>query len=117
MTRPHTTTALVRLFDIRTIVAALLAVYGLLLTIAGLVPAVLRPHEDKAAAANRVQLYIGTDANWWVGLILLGVAAVFFTWAVLRPVPVEEVEQAVSEEGSGLLAGAPTCTPARRAAV
>jgi len=98
MTTPHTNKALVRLFDIRTIVGALLAIYGVVLTIAGFVPAVLRDHDDKAATGDRVALYIGTDANWWVGLILVGVAAVFFTWAFLRPVPVEEVERAVREE-------------------
>jgi hypothetical protein len=31
---------------------------------------------------------VGTDANWWVGLILIGVAMVFFVWALLRPVRV-----------------------------
>jgi hypothetical protein len=36
-----------------------------------------------------VDLSFGTDANWWVGLTLIGVAAVFFAWAALRPVRVE----------------------------
>jgi hypothetical protein len=98
MTRPHTNKALVRLFDIRTIVGALLAIYGVLLTVAGFVPAVLPAHHDKAAADNRVDLYIGADANWWVGLALIGIAAVFFTWAFLHPVPVEEVERVIREE-------------------
>jgi hypothetical protein len=97
MTRPHKTKALVRLFDIRTIVGALLAIYGVLLTIAGFVPGMLRTHDDKHAAGNRVALYTGTDANWWVGLILIGIAVVFFSWAFLRPVPVEEAERASTE--------------------
>jgi H+/Cl- antiporter ClcA len=90
MTRPHPRPVLLHLFDIRNIVGALLAIYGVLLTIAGFVPAILRDHNDPAAASDRTDLYIGTDANWWVGLILLAVGAVFFTWAVLRPLrPVE----------------------------
>lgn len=43
-----------------------------------------------ARVDNPVDLYIGTDANWWVGLILIGVAAVFIARAVLRPVRVVE---------------------------
>jgi H+/Cl- antiporter ClcA len=85
MTRPHPHPVLLHLFDIRNIVGALLAIYGVLLTIAGFVPAILRDHNDPAAASDRTDLYIGTDANWWVGLILLAVGAGFFTWAVLRP--------------------------------
>jgi hypothetical protein len=77
------------LFDIRNVIGALLAIYGVILTIAGFAPALLR-ERDKGATDNPVDLYFGTEANWWVGLILIGVAAVFFAWAVLRPVRVEE---------------------------
>jgi len=75
-----------RLFDIRNIIGALLGIYGILLTIAGLAPGLVAVHDDGAAADNTVDLYIGTNANWWVGLALLVVAAVFVTWAALRPV-------------------------------
>jgi hypothetical protein len=85
MASPRTDEVLVHLFDIRNIVGALLGVYGVLLTIAGFVPSVLRSHDYAAAARDRANLYIGTDANWWVGLVLIGVAAAFFTWAILRP--------------------------------
>jgi hypothetical protein len=85
MASPRTRKLLVHLFDIRNIVGALLGIYGVLLTIAGFVPGVLREHENPAAVSDRADLYIGTDANWWVGLILIGVAAGFFTWAILRP--------------------------------
>ncbi|MBJ7341149.1 hypothetical protein [Mycolicibacterium sp.] len=91
MTVPHTNKVLAHLFDIRNIIGALLAIYGVVLVIAGIVPAVLRDHSDPAAAANRSDLYIGTDANWWVGLILLGVAAGFFVWALIRPLRADEV--------------------------
>jgi hypothetical protein len=101
MTTPRANKVLVSLVDIRTIVGALLAIYGVLLTIAGFVPGALRDHDNRAAAADRVDLYVGTDANWWVGLILIGIAAVFFTWAFLRPVPVQEVERAIEAEAEG----------------
>jgi H+/Cl- antiporter ClcA len=78
-----------RIFDVRNIIGALLGIYGVLLTIAGFFPAVLHDHES-SATGNRADLYVGTDANWWVGLILLAVAAVFFVWALLRPVRVDE---------------------------
>jgi hypothetical protein len=77
------------LFDIRNVIGALMAIYGVVLTIAGFVPGLLR-ERDKGASNNPVDLYFGTDANWWVGLALIGVAAVFFAWAWLRPVRVEE---------------------------
>ncbi|MDV3126202.1 hypothetical protein M1247_14865 [Mycobacterium sp. 21AC1] len=77
------------LFDIRNIIGALLGIYGAVLLVSGLVPAILADHHD-GPADNRVDLYIGTDANWWVGLCLLVVAATFFVWAYLRPVAVVE---------------------------
>jgi hypothetical protein len=82
------------LFDIRNIIGTLLAIYGLLLTLAGFVPSILGEYSDPAADGNRVELYVGTDANWWVGLVLLGVAALFFVWALLRPVVPEEPAEA-----------------------
>lgn len=82
---------LTQLFDIRNVIGALMGIYGVILTIAGFAPGLLREREKGAsgATANPVDLYFGTEANWWVGLALIGVAAVFFAWAALRPVPVE----------------------------
>ena len=91
MAVPHQNRVLSHLFDIRNIIGALLAIYGVVLTIAGFAPAVLRDHSDPAAAANRGDLYIGTDANWWVGLFLLAVAAGFIIWALVRPLRADEV--------------------------
>jgi H+/Cl- antiporter ClcA len=91
MAVPHTNRVLSHLFDIRNIIGALLAIYGVVLTIAGFAPAVLRAHSDPAAAGNRSELYIGTDANWWVGLVLLAVAAGFIVWALVRPLRADEV--------------------------
>ncbi len=73
------TSRLTQLFDIRNVIGALLAIYGVVLTIAGFAPSLLR-ERDKGASNNPVDLYFGTDANWWVGLALIGVAAVFFAW-------------------------------------
>jgi hypothetical protein len=82
------TNKLTRLFDIRNVIGALLGIYGVVLTIAGFAPGLLR-ERDKGAAENPVDLYFGTDANWWVGLALIVVSIVFFAWALLRPVKVE----------------------------
>ncbi len=98
MTTPKKTVS--RLFDIRNIIGALLGIYGILLVIAGLVPGLVATHDDAAASGNTVDLYIGTDANWWVGVVLLAVAAVFIGWAVLRPVVADaaDIEQVRDDE-------------------
>jgi len=90
------TSKLTQLFDIRNVIGALLGIYGVVLTIAGFAPALLR-ERDKGADNNPVDLYFGTEANWWVGLALIVVSGVFITWALLRPVKVEE--PAPSESG------------------
>ena len=90
------TNKLTQLFDIRNVIGALLGIYGVVLTIAGFAPALLR-ERDKGADNNPVDLYFGTEANWWVGLALIVVSAVFITWALVRPVKV--AEPAPSESG------------------
>jgi hypothetical protein len=77
------------LFDIRNVIGALLAIYGVALTVAGFAPGLVR-ERDKGAGNNPVDLSFGTDANWWVGLALIGVAVAFFAWAWLRPVRIEQ---------------------------
>jgi uncharacterized membrane protein len=91
MTTAPTRRVLVRLFDIRNIVGALLGIYGVLLTIAGFVPALLHAHHTQVVKNDKVDLYVGTAANWWVGLVLLAVAVGFFAWAVLRPHEIDDV--------------------------
>lgn len=85
-----------RLFDIRSIIGALMAIYGVVLLVAGLALGLLAEHES-GQADNRVDLYIGTDANWWVGAALLAVAAIFFAWAYLRPVAVVTSDEETGE--------------------
>ena len=65
-------------FDIRNIIGALLAIYGVLLLFAGLV---LDPETEKTG---------GVNANLWTGLALAVAAAVFLVWARLKPIVVPE---------------------------
>ncbi|WP_459545473.1 hypothetical protein [Nocardia sp. X0981] len=67
------------LFDIRTIVGALLGLYGIVLVIAGLV-------HGTAGADTRTG---GINANLWTGVALLVAALAFVVWARLRPVAVD----------------------------
>jgi drug/metabolite transporter (DMT)-like permease len=62
------------LLDIRRIIGALLGVYGVILLIAGIVGS----DADKNKAA-------GVNINLWVGLVLLVASALFFVWALSRP--------------------------------
>jgi hypothetical protein len=71
-------------FDIRVVIALLIAIYGLVLTILGIIA---DPKEvDKAA---------GININLWGGIAMLVFAAIFILWARLRPivVPVEKTSE------------------------
>lgn len=72
MSEKHTAGAL----DIRAVIGALLGVYGVVLTLMGLLA---DPETDKTG---------GWNANLWVGLALFVVGAGFVAWARLRPVVV-----------------------------
>ncbi len=63
-------------FDVRAIIGLLLGIYGVVLTITGLVGT----SEQDLAKAGDVNL------NLWTGIGLLVGSAVFFVWARLRPV-------------------------------
>jgi len=65
-------------FDIRNIIGALMGLYGVILTLAGLFG---DPELEKTG---------GVNANLWTGLALIVVAAVFLGWARLRPIVVPE---------------------------
>jgi hypothetical protein len=64
------------IFDIRMVIGLLLAIYGVVLTVTGLVGT----SEDDLAKANDV------NVNLWTGVGLLVASAVFFVWSRLRPV-------------------------------
>ncbi|MEV0059767.1 hypothetical protein [Nocardia sp. NPDC050718] len=76
------------LFDIRTIIGALLGCYGVVLVITSLV-------QDPAAQEAKTG---GIDVNLWAGLGMLGVAVVFVGWAFLRPVQVPEAPELTLED-------------------
>lgn len=78
------------LFDIRTIVGALLGLYGVILVIAGLV-------HDTAVEEARTG---GINANLWAGVAMLAVALAFVVWARLRPVAVDH-PAVENEKGAG----------------
>lgn len=65
------------LFDIRTIVGALLGIYGIILVITGLVDAA----GDEAKTG-------GININLWSGIGMAAVALAFLLWTLLRPVAV-----------------------------
>ena len=71
-------------FDIRVVIAALIGIYGLVLTILGIIA-------DPAEVAKAD----GLNINLWGGIAMLVFAALFVLWARLRPiaVPVDEPPQ------------------------
>ncbi|WP_433667565.1 hypothetical protein ACQP06_28105 [Nocardia sp. CA-136227] len=74
------------LFDIRSIIAALLGVYGVVLLVAGLAPGLARVGAGAAThSPDRADLAAGSGANLWVGGILVLITLVFAAWVVLRP--------------------------------
>ena len=77
-------TKLALLSDIRTVIAALLGIYGVLLLIAGLVPsfAELGAREFEHTP-DRVDMAAGSAGNLWVGAALVVVAFAFEAWAVM----------------------------------
>lgn len=74
-----------RLFDIRSVIGALLGIYGILLTLAGLFPSAFGNETHSSPSNNVVDMSVGTSANLWVGLVMLAIALIFGGWAVARP--------------------------------
>ncbi len=66
------------IFDVRNIIGALLGIYGIALTIMGLVNFT---DTDKAKAD-------GVNLNLWTGLAMIVVAVLMSGWAFLRPIAV-----------------------------
>lgn len=63
-------------FDIRTMIGALIGLFGAILTVLGLV----------AFTAVEAAKTGGVNANLWSGLVMLAVAAAFLLWARLEPI-------------------------------
>ena len=73
--RKHTAGA----YDVRTVIAGLIGLYGIVLTIMGLVS---NSADDQAKTG-------GWNANLWVGIAMIAVALAFALWSRLRPTVVE----------------------------
>ena len=69
------------LLDIRRIIGGLLGVYGVILFVAGIVGS----DADKNKAA-------GVNINLYVGIALIVASALFWTWALTRPLSEELAE-------------------------
>ncbi|MCW3064951.1 MAG: hypothetical protein JWN32_2123 [Solirubrobacterales bacterium] len=81
-------------FDIRRLIGGLFALYGVVLTVVGIVGS----HQVKHKAA-------GINIDLWTGLGMLVFAAVMIAWALARPVRPEPPE--TRGEGSGRIRRAP----------
>ena len=69
----------VNLFDVRSIIGALMVLYGVILVLAS-----FGTSEAEKAKAD------GINANLWVGLALLVFGVLMVVWAVTRPLVVDE---------------------------
>ena len=67
-------------FDVRTIIGALLGIYGVILLAMGLFA---DPETEKTGGAN---------ANFWAGLALAVTAVIFLLWWRLRPIVVPDTD-------------------------
>jgi uncharacterized membrane protein len=67
-------------FDIRTFIALLIGIYGVVLTIAG----IIGPSQEALDKAD------GLNINLYAGIGMVVVSAVFLVWARLRPVVVPD---------------------------
>ncbi|MBW0117255.1 hypothetical protein [Pseudonocardia abyssalis] len=75
MTEKNPPSAASSLFDLRTVIAVLFGVYGVILTLLGL----FGGSPEELAKSG------GVDINLWTGVGMLVVAAIFVTWQRLRP--------------------------------
>jgi xanthine/uracil/vitamin C permease (AzgA family) len=64
----------IRLFDIRRIIGGLFLLYGVILTVVGIL--------DGQAAVDKAQ---GVRINLWTGIAMIVVGAIFLVWERLRP--------------------------------
>ena len=74
-------------FDIRSLIALLIGIYGVVLVVTGLVGT------DDAA----LEKSDGLNINLWAGLGMVVVAALFQVWARLRPVVVPDEPESVKD--------------------
>lgn len=78
-------------FDIRTFIAMLIGIYGVILVVTGLL----------ATTSADLQKTGGWNLNLWAGIGMVVLSAAFYVWAKLRPVVVpEHVEPTTEQESS-----------------
>jgi hypothetical protein len=87
-------------YDVRTVIAGLIGLYGIVLTIMGLV----------GDSADDMAKTGGWNANLWSGIVMVLVAVVFALWLKLRPVVVDPAALE-KEKGEGTSDGSDV-TPA-----
>jgi drug/metabolite transporter (DMT)-like permease len=73
-------------FDIRNFIGVLLGIFGIVLTIAGIVD--FTPDEAERTG--------GIDANLWTGIGLIIAAVLFLAWAKVRPIRIVETTDDVT---------------------
>lgn len=73
-------------FDVRTVIAALFAIYGLVLTALG-----------AGTSPEELAKDVGVNINLWAGVGMLVFAALFGLWVWLRPIVVPEESSESSE--------------------
>ena len=69
-------------YDVRTVIAGLIGLYGIVLTIMGLFA---NSADDEAKTG-------GWNANLWSGIVMIAVALVFAIWLKVRPVVVDPAQ-------------------------
>jgi uncharacterized membrane protein YidH (DUF202 family) len=77
-------------YDVRTVIAGLIGLYGVVLTVLGLVD---YSDADRAKTGD-------VNANLWAGIVMIVVAVVFALWLTLRPIVLEH-GHAVDEDDPG----------------
>jgi hypothetical protein len=75
------------LFDLRTIIGGLFTLYGLILTVYGIL-------DSQAQVAKAA----GVRINLWTGLGMLALGLTFLLWVKLRPLTTEQIIEAQKED-------------------
>ncbi len=78
-------------YDVRTVIAGLLGLYGIVLTVLGLVD---YSEADRAKTGD-------VNANLWAGLAMIVVALVFAAWLKLRPIVLDHGHAVDDEDDDG----------------
>jgi hypothetical protein len=84
------------LFDLRSVIGLLFVVYGVVLTVLGIIG---ETPEELAKAG-------GIALNLWTGLAMLAGGIIFYVWAFMKPpMPPDPSEEAHYEEGGPMHMG------------